>query len=87
MTKRAVRKALGFTRDRQLAEFFGVGKAAVSNWPEDDVLPEVRQWQARALRPDLFGPGSARDADGRVVAYGVSLQPIETGKGRALQPD
>lgn len=56
MTKRAVREALGFTRDRQLAEFFGVGKAAVSNWPEDEALPEVRQWQAKALRPDVFGP-------------------------------
>lgn len=55
MTKRAVRLALGFTLDRQLAEFFGVGKAAVSNWPEDEPLPEVRQWQARAKRPDLFG--------------------------------
>lgn len=55
LTKRNVREALGFTMDRQLAEFFGVGKAAVSNWNEDDELPEVRQWQARALRPDVFG--------------------------------
>lgn len=56
MTKREVREALGFTLDRQLADFFGVGKAAVSNWPEDESLPEVRQWQAKALRPDVFGP-------------------------------
>ncbi|MBB3802020.1 transcriptional regulator with XRE-family HTH domain [Xanthomonas arboricola] len=56
MTKRAVREALGFTMDRQLAGFFGVGKAAVSNWAEDEPLPEVRQWQAKALRPDVFGP-------------------------------
>lgn len=55
MTKREVRSALGFTKDRQLAEFFGVGKAAVSNWPEEEPLPEARQWQARALRPDVFG--------------------------------
>lgn len=54
LTKRVVRETLGFTLDRQLAEFFGVGKAAVSNWPEDEPLPDVRQWQARALRPDLF---------------------------------
>jgi transcriptional regulator with XRE-family HTH domain len=56
MTKREVRAALGFTRDKQLVDFFGVGKGAVSNWPEDEPLPEVRQWQARALRPDLFRP-------------------------------
>ena len=54
MTKREVRDALGFTMDKELADFFGVGKAAVSQWGEDEPLPEVRQWQARALRPDLF---------------------------------
>lgn len=59
MTKREVRAALGFTLDKELAEFFGVGKAAVSNWPEDEPLPEVRQWQACALRPDIW-PEKAR---------------------------
>lgn len=54
MTKAEVRTALGFTLDKELAEFFGVGKAAVSQWGESDPLPEVRQWQARAKRPDLF---------------------------------
>lgn len=58
MTKREVREALGFTRDKELAAFFGVGKAAVSNWPEDEPIPEVRQWQARALKPRVFA-GSA----------------------------
>ena len=56
MTKREVREALGFTLDKQLAEFFGVGKGAVSNWHEEDPIPEVRQWQAKALKPALFGP-------------------------------
>lgn len=55
MTKREVRAALGFTRDRELAQFFGVGKAAVSLWKEGEPIPEGRQWQARALRPDIFG--------------------------------
>ncbi|WP_249330844.1 Cro/CI family transcriptional regulator [Xylella fastidiosa] len=41
--------------DRQLADFFGVSKAAVSKWPENQGMPEVRQWQLRALRPDVFG--------------------------------
>ena len=54
MTKRSVRTALGFERDIQMARFFGVGKAAVSAWAENEPLPEARQWQARALRPDLF---------------------------------
>lgn len=64
MTKRAVREALGFALDRQLAEFFGVGKAAVSNWADDEALPEVRQWQARALRPDLFRVQQAAQEEG-----------------------
>ncbi len=55
MTKKQVRESLGFTLDRELAEFFGVGKGAVSAWPEDEPLPEGRQWQAIALRPDVFG--------------------------------
>lgn len=55
MTKGEVRAALGFTLDRELAEWFGVGKAAVSAWDEDKPIPDVRQWQARAKRPDLFG--------------------------------
>lgn len=54
MTKANVRAALGFKLDKELTEFFGVGKAAVSLWGEDDPLPMIRQWQARALRPDLF---------------------------------
>ncbi|KAB7769330.1 hypothetical protein [Xanthomonas maliensis] len=54
LTKRMVREALGFTRDRELADFFKTSKQAVSRWPEDEELPEGRQWQARALRPDAF---------------------------------
>lgn len=62
MTKRTVREALGFTLDRQLAEFFGTSKQAVSNWQEDEPLPPRRRWQARALRPDVFPlEESARD--------------------------
>jgi len=63
MTKSYVRTALGFTLDKELAEFFGVGKAAVSNWQEDEPLPEVRQWQAKALRPDVFGPAPAQQGE------------------------
>lgn len=54
MTKREVRACLGFVLDKELAQFFGVGKAAVSQWHENKPIPVVRQWQLRALRPDLF---------------------------------
>lgn len=54
MTKREVRAALGYTLDKQLAEFFRTTKQAVSNWNEDEPIPEGRQWQARALRPDVI---------------------------------
>ncbi|RRU23605.1 hypothetical protein [Stenotrophomonas sp. 278] len=55
ITKAMAKKALGFSQDTQLASFFGTSKQAVGRWPEDDPLPDGRQWQARALRPDLFG--------------------------------
>lgn len=55
LTKKVVRQALGFSRDSELAQFFGTTKQAVSKWSEDLPLPDGRQWQARALRPDLFG--------------------------------
>lgn len=54
MTKRAIKKALDIQTDADLARFFGIGRWAVGQWPEDDTIPEGRQWQARALRPDLF---------------------------------
>lgn len=58
MTKRAVKAALGFEKDAELARFFGVTRQAISQMGEDEPLPEGRQWQARAKRPDLFGSPS-----------------------------
>lgn len=73
LTKRKVREALGFTRDRELAEFFKTSKQAVSRWPEDEELPEGRQWQARALRPDAFMPQAPTDCDtDRIVPVEVA---------------
>ena len=61
-TKRALKEALGFTKDTQLAAFFApITKQAVGAWPEDEALPDGRIWQARAKRPDLF------DADGNLL--------------------
>jgi DNA-binding transcriptional regulator YiaG len=54
ITKAQARTALGFIRDVELAVFFGISRAAVSNWPEDKPLPDGRQWELRAKRPDLF---------------------------------
>jgi len=54
ITKRALKRAIG-AKDADLARFFSVTPSAVSQWPEDLPLPEIRQWQLRALRPDIFG--------------------------------
>lgn len=54
LTKRSVKQTLGFERDVELATLLGISKQAVSQMGEDDPLPEGRQWQLRALRPDAF---------------------------------
>lgn len=54
MTKKEAKSLLGFSTDAELARFFGVSKQAVSFWHEDEPLPEGRQWELRARRPDLF---------------------------------
>ncbi|MGH7744167.1 MAG: hypothetical protein ACREQ5_05020 [Candidatus Dormibacteria bacterium] len=87
MTKREVREALGFTRDKQLAAFFGLGKAAISAWRENEPIPEGRQWKARAIRPDVFPiPDSidpSRRADRNAAA--MPARRIETPIQRAYQ--
>lgn len=56
MTKRAVKQALNVTTDAELARQFtpAIGRWAVGQWGEDEPIPEGRQWQLRAKRPDLF---------------------------------
>lgn len=54
MTKRSVKAALAFDTDVELAKFLGISKQALSRVGEDEPLPEGRQWQLRAKRPDLF---------------------------------
>lgn len=54
MTKNLVRAALGLETDAALADLLGVTRAAVAQWPEDEPIPEKRQWQLRAIRPGLF---------------------------------
>ena len=62
ITKRLLKDRLNFSSDAQLADWFGVSKQAVSQWGSDDaVIPEGKQWQARALRPDIFAPAPASE--------------------------
>lgn len=69
ITKRTLRTALGpGTRDVAIADFFGITQAAVSQWGEDDPIPEMRALQAMHKRPDLFPPAATSaqpvDAEG-----------------------
>lgn len=54
MTKPAVKKALGIETDADLARFFDCLRQAVDQWPDDGPIPQARQWELRARRPDLF---------------------------------
>lgn len=55
MTKPEVRKALGLETDSQLADKLGVTRSAISQWPDDAPIPMPRQWQLKAMHPDIFG--------------------------------
>jgi hypothetical protein len=54
ITKRAVKAALGFKKDSELARFFGIGRGGVHHWKDDEAIPPLRQYQLRDKRPDLF---------------------------------
>jgi len=62
ITKRQIKDALGLTTDVEVAAFFGTSKQAVGAWGDEDAIPEGRQWQAIALRPDVFGDPPAKRA-------------------------
>lgn len=59
MTKVELRKALGDCSDAELARFFKITPAAVSQWPDDQPIPRLRWLEVGHLRPDLFGPSAA----------------------------
>ncbi len=57
LTKHEVRTALGFDTDADLAELFGISRAAVAQWERDKPIPELRWLQLQRLRPDVVvGP-------------------------------
>ncbi|MEO6103126.1 MAG: hypothetical protein ABIP44_05740 [Pseudoxanthomonas sp.] len=55
LTKKSFKNALGIGTDAEVASFFQISAAAVSQWGEEDPIPEKRQLQATLRRPDLFG--------------------------------
>ncbi len=65
MTKRAVKAALGIETDAELARQFTpvIGRWAVGQWPDDEPIPEGRQWQLRARFPDVFGAAPTDTAE------------------------
>lgn len=54
LTKQSLKAALGVKSDADLARFFNCTRSAVNQWSDHEPVPEARQWQVRALRPDLF---------------------------------
>jgi len=63
ITKRQIKEALGLATDVEVAAFFGTSKQAVGAWGDEDAIPEGRQWQAIALRPDVFGEPLVKPAE------------------------
>ncbi len=63
ITKRSAKAALGLRTDADLARVLRVKRQALTKVADDSPLPEGRQWQLRALRPDLFPvPATQPDA-------------------------
>lgn len=44
-----------------VARFYGITDAAVSAWPDNASIPELREVQLRLRRPDLFGDPAKRE--------------------------
>lgn len=64
ITKKQIRTALGDpASDAEISRFFGISQAAVSQWAEDDPIPERRALAAVFKRPDLFGRFAAPPAN------------------------
>lgn len=58
ITKRIIREALN-TNDAGVAKFFGITAGAVSQWADDEPLPELRQLQFRARKPE-YSPAPSK---------------------------
>jgi hypothetical protein len=60
LTKRQIKVALGIETDADLSRFFGIGRWAVGQWQDDQPIPALRQYEAKAKRPDLFNAGNKK---------------------------
>lgn len=47
LTKLQIMSVLGFTKQAQLSDYFGISEQAVSQWPDSEPIPELRELQAR----------------------------------------
>jgi hypothetical protein len=56
LSKKDLRDRLGFESDADLARWFDISQAAVSQWPEQGAIPRQRALEAVVKRPDLFQP-------------------------------
>lgn len=54
LTKQQLMEALGFKTLTELADYYGVTTSAISQWPEDQLVPELRELQARHRNPEKF---------------------------------
>lgn len=45
-----------------LARILGITTNAISNWSDEKDIPEGREWQLKALRPEWFPTSSKKDA-------------------------
>lgn len=68
ITKRSAKQLLGLPTDAALARLLKISRQALRPLEQDDPLPEGRQWQLRAMRPDLFPlPPPDLGADGEAA--------------------
>lgn len=54
ITKASLKSALGIKTDADLAREFDTTRQAIGQWEADKPIPELRQLQLRARRPELF---------------------------------
>lgn len=85
LSKRTLRSRLGFTTDAEVARFFRISASAVSQWADDDPLPELRQLQVERKRPDIFDATGAclDEEDGDGISDATSC--VESAHGRETE--
>lgn len=54
ITKKDLRRLLGLDTDAELARYYGISRSSVSEWGDDDPVPELRVLQAMQRNPEKF---------------------------------